>query len=73
MQGVETYIKESRLPDLFDFLGRYVRKTHIDDIILRTLKASPGISYLDVIGPGDIAYVIALMKMQESFGIRMCA
>jgi hypothetical protein len=26
------------------------------------MKASPGISYLDVIMPGDIAYVIALMK-----------
>jgi hypothetical protein len=62
MQGVETYIKESRLHKLFDFLGRYVRKTHTDDIILRSLKTSPGISYLDVISRGDIAYVIVLMK-----------
>ena len=62
MQGVETCIKESRLPELFDFLGRYVRKTHTDGIILRSLKASSGISYLDVISHGDIAYVIALIK-----------
>jgi hypothetical protein len=62
IQGAETYIKESRLHELFDFLGRYVRKTHTDDIVLRCMKASPGITYLDVIMPGDIAYVIALMK-----------
>ncbi len=55
-------MKESRLHELFDFLGRYVRKTHTDDIVLRCMEASPGISYLDVIMPGDIAYVIALMK-----------
>jgi len=29
---------------------------------LRSLKGSPGTSYLDVIRPGDIAYVITLMK-----------
>ncbi len=29
---------------------------------MKKLRASPGISYLDVISPGDIAYVIALMK-----------
>jgi hypothetical protein len=63
MQGAETYIKESRLHELFDFLGRYVCKAHKDDINLRHLIGFPGISYLDVIMPGDIAYVvIALMK-----------
>ena len=62
MQWAETYIKESRLHELFVVLGRYVRMTHTDDIVLRCMKASPGISYLDVIMPGDIAYVIALMK-----------
>jgi hypothetical protein len=62
MHRVETYIKETKLDKLFDFLGRYIRKTHTDDIILRSLKGSVGISYLDTMSPGDIAYVIALMK-----------
>ena len=62
VDGVKTIIKEDNTPDLFDFLGRYVRKTHTDDLILKKLRASPGISYLDVIRPSDIAYVIALMK-----------
>ncbi len=63
VDGVKTIIKEENTPDLFDFLGRYVRKTHTDDLISKKLRASPGISYLDVIQPSDIlAHVIALMK-----------
>ncbi len=61
-EGAETYIKESRLHELFDFLGRYICKANTDDVVLRCLKDFPVISYLDVIMPGDIAYVIALMK-----------
>jgi hypothetical protein len=49
VDGVKTIIKENNTPDLFDFLGRYVRKTHTDDLISKKLRGSPGISYLDVI------------------------
>jgi hypothetical protein len=33
VDGVKTIIKEENTPELFDFLGRYVRKTHTDDLI----------------------------------------
>jgi hypothetical protein len=73
VDGVKTIIKEENTPALFDFIGRFVRKTHTDDLILKKLRASPGISYLDVIQPSDIAYVIALMKnARERDGIRIC-
>jgi hypothetical protein len=62
VDGVKTIIKEKNTPDLFDFLGRYLRKTHTNDLISKKLRASPGISHLDVIRPSDIAYVIALTK-----------
>ena len=62
VDGVNTIIKEENSPELFDFFGRYIHKTHTDDLISKKLKASPGTSYLDVISPGDIACVIALMK-----------
>jgi hypothetical protein len=61
VDGVKTIIKEENTTDFFDFLGRYVRKTHTDDLILKKLRASPGISHLDVIQPSDIAYVIAFL------------
>jgi hypothetical protein len=34
----------------------------MDDLIIRLLKQSVGNSYLDIISPGDIAHVIALVK-----------
>ena len=47
---------------VYDFLARYVRKLHADRYIKKTLAANPGRSYLQVIGPSDIAYVIAVLK-----------
>ena len=47
---------------VYDFLARYVRKLHSDRYIKKTLSANPGTSFLDVIGPSDVAYVITLVK-----------
>ena len=48
--------------EIFDFLARYVRKVHSDEFIRKGLRLTPETSFLDVIGPNDIAYVIALVK-----------
>jgi len=53
---------EDELDGLFDFFARYVRKVHSDDFIRKGLKLSRGASFIDVIGPNDIAYVIAVFK-----------
>ena len=47
---------------LFDFFGRYVRKVHSDEFIRKAMKINKGTSFLDIIGPNDIAYVIAVFK-----------
>jgi hypothetical protein len=44
------------------FLEDMITKIYMDDLIVRLLKRSVGNSYLDITGPGDIAYVIALVK-----------
>ena len=62
MQEVESYAKESRLDEVYDFLGRYICKIYTDDPNMKILKHSVGKSYLDIIGPGDIAYTIVLVK-----------
>ncbi len=54
-------------PDLtkdgvYGFLGRYVRRVHIDQFICMALKVTPQASYVDIIGPSDITYVIAIIK-----------
>jgi hypothetical protein len=50
------------LDNLFDFIARYVRRVQSDDFIRGKLKASVHSSFLDIIGPNDIAYVIAAFK-----------
>ena len=52
---------------VYDFLARYVRKLHSDRYIRKTLNANCGQSFLDLIGPSDVAYVICLLK--NSIGV----
>ena len=47
---------------LCDFFARFVRKVHSDDYIRKALRENQGWSFLDIIGPNDIAYVIAIFK-----------
>ena len=50
------------LTQLYDFFARYVRKLHSDRHIKNTMTSNPGKSFLDMIGPSDVAYVICMMK-----------
>jgi len=49
---------------LFDFFARYVRKVP-DEFICKTLKLGKGTSFIEVIGPNNIAYVIAVFKNSQ--------
>ena len=51
---------------IFDFIARYVRKVHSDRHIKSTLSSSPGMSFLDMIGPSDIAYVVTVLKNSKA-------
>ena len=52
--------------ELFDFFARCVQKVHSDEFIRKTMKINEGISFIDIIGPKNIAYVIALFKISEA-------
>ncbi len=65
VEGIMPFMKvqdEHSLSPFFDFLTRYVRKLHSDRHIKNTLTASPGMSFLDMIGASDVAYVICVLK-----------
>ena len=47
---------------LYMFLAKYVRKTHSDSEIKRQLKSNEGMSFVDLITPSDIAFVISVIK-----------
>jgi len=44
------------------FLVKHVRKTPSDSEIKRELKNNKGMSFLDLITPSDIAFVICVVK-----------
>jgi hypothetical protein len=50
---------------LFDFFAGYVQKVHSDEFIRKTLKLGKGTSFIDVIGPNNIVYVIAVFKNRQ--------
>jgi hypothetical protein len=53
------------LDQIFNIIARYVRKVHSDEHIRKCLRYSAGRSFLDVIGPGDIAYIVLIIKYSK--------
>ena len=51
-----------KMDDLMEFLVRYVRHAHSDQYYKNLLIENSGATFLDVITPCDVAYVIALME-----------
>jgi len=43
-------------------IARYVRKVCPDSLITKGMQAMPGYTFLDLIQPSDVAYVISLLK-----------
>ncbi len=46
----------------FNLIARYVRKVHSDEHIRKCLRYSAGRSFLDIIRPSDIAYIVSIIK-----------
>ena len=45
---------------IFNLFARYVQKVHLNEFIRKCLHYNPGRSYLDIIGPNDITYIVSL-------------
>ncbi len=51
------------LNQIFNLIARYVRKVHSDEHIRKVImRYNAGRSFLDIIGPSDIAYVVSIIK-----------
>jgi hypothetical protein len=51
------------LDQIFNLIARYVWKVHSDEHIRKVLMHyNAGKSFLDIIGPSDIAYIISIIK-----------
>ena len=61
-QGIINYDKNGTMDALMEFLVRYVRHVHSDTYYKNMLMENPGATFLDIITPSDVAYVVALME-----------
>jgi hypothetical protein len=50
------------LYQIFNLIARYVWKVHSDEHIRKVICYSAGKSFLDIIGPSDIAYIVLIIK-----------
>ena len=61
-EGVKIEQGVVMLNQIFNLFSQYVRKVHSDEFIYKCLHYNLGRSYLDIIGPGDIAYILSIIK-----------
>jgi hypothetical protein len=54
------------LNQTFNLFARYVWRVDSDEHIPKCLRYSAGRSFLDVIGPGDMAYIVSIIKHSKN-------
>lgn len=64
-EGVQWFHDHDKLEYLMEFLARYVRKVHSDRYLKKVLSQTPGLSFLDIIGPSDISYINCIIKNSQ--------
>ncbi len=50
------------LDQIYNLIARYIQKVHSGEHIHKVICYSAGRSFLDIIGPTDIAYIISIIK-----------
>ncbi len=62
IKGMKNYMNSMAQVYLYEFIAIYVRKVHPDSIITRDLSENVWVSFINMITPSVIAYVICLVK-----------
>jgi hypothetical protein len=50
------------IDQIFNLIARYVWKVYSDEHICKVICYNAGRSFLDIIGPSDIAYIVSIIK-----------
>jgi hypothetical protein len=61
-EGVNIERGSNILNQIFNLFARYVQKVHLDEFICKCLRYAAGRNFQDVIGPGDIACIVSIIK-----------
>ncbi len=51
---------------LYSFLAKYIQKLHSDSAIKNELKNNEGLSFIDIITPSNIAFVLSVIKNSQN-------
>ena len=60
--GITNYPSPEDKEILYMFFARYVRKAHSNGVIKSELRNNEGLSFIDIISPSDIVFVISVIK-----------
>ncbi len=60
--GINNYPSSQDKEILYGFFARYVRKVHSDSAIRNELMNNEGLSFVNIISPSNIAFVIRVIK-----------
>jgi hypothetical protein len=60
--GINDYPLSQDKEILYGFFANYIRKAHSDSGIKNELKNNEGLSFVDIISPSNIAFVISVIK-----------
>ncbi len=60
--GITNYPSPEEKEILYMIFARYVRKTHSNSAMKSELRNNEGLSFVDIISPSDIAFVISVIK-----------
>jgi hypothetical protein len=60
--GITDYPSPEDKEILYMFFARYVQKAHSDGAINSELRNNEGLSFIDIISPSNIAFVISVIK-----------
>ncbi len=59
------------LDQTFNLIARYVWKVHSDEHIRKVIHYSAGRSFLDIIGPRDIVYIVSIIKNSKGIDLAL--
>jgi hypothetical protein len=55
-------MEDKKIGVVFEFLSKYVRNLYVDSHTREQLKREPGLTFIEILTPSDIAYVVTILK-----------
>ncbi len=62
---IQRFVDENAFNELFQFIALYIHRSYSNAHLQRSMKRFVNRSFLEMITPSDIAYVLALIKNSQ--------